>query len=703
MNNNTDYRLRNVKKITLELYCRIFGYESIVVTDETDLLLCKSLKRIKEDTGRWLITPEQIVKGKKYLLVADDLYTVKQNDLDAISFQQFTIDLETVAEIPEYLLKHVGRDDFIERIRGYLAGFEKRGWLVALNIRESLRKELPSYICLEQVKNTDANIGILVICDRDSRNYREFYEKQKHEKRVERYWLTYFLREWINELLLRYYDKLFKKNGIFFVMTNCAWGFDHFLGRDVVPTSEKIEGRSRFSFSSISESVDKNKGFLSQILFCSEDEALDQCEELLRIPQTIEVVPGMVKHINTSGNYLNVSDGRRRTAGLPEDFENTIWLFGGCVFFGYVVPDDGTIASQMQYCLNIREGKKWRVVNLGTWGGNFDNTHLRLKTLPMKKGDIVIVSHAMGNILTVEGVNNWDISKALDDVRISDCMYWDRVVHCGEFGYRLMAGYLLERIQCYLEKEQPKTSPFFLTTDESSDNVVFNELSGKFDSYIQEIKDNVFLKPFKDVKKTGAIVMNCNPFTNGHLYLIETASLEVELLYIFVVEEDKSFFPFEERIELVKRGTSHLKNVCVCRSGTLMISSLTFPGYFVKDNPEQTDIDSTSDVEIFSRIIAPTLGISVRFVGEEPIDYVTREYNEKMKEILPLFGVEVIEIPRKSLDTEKDVPISASLVRRYLQVHDFEKIKEMVPFTTYHYLLEHYQRVGEEKNEVFMR
>ena len=697
MNNNTDYRFRNVKEIALELYCRIFGYESIVVTDEVDLLLCKNLNRVKVDTRKWLITPRQMVKEKKYLLVTNDSLTSEQNDMDVISLQQFAIDLETIAEVPEFLLEYVGRDSFIERVKCYLSGFEKRGWLVLLHIRGSLQKELLYYIRLEQVKNTTGYIGILVVCDRNSRHYKDFYEKHKYENRVECYWLTYFLREWINELLLQYYNEIFKKNHISLVMTNCAWGFDHFLGRGVAPISQKIEARSHFSVSSISEQVEENKRFLSKILNCSEDEALNQFDELCSVPQTMEVMPGLVKHINTSGKYLNISDGQRTTVGIPEHFENTIWLFGGCVCFGYVVQDHGTLASQMQFYLNKREEKKWRVVNLGTWGGNFDNTHLRLKTLPMKKGDIVIVSHAMGNILAVEGVRNWDISKALDDVRISDHMFWDRVVHCGEFGYRLMAEYLLQRIQFYLEEEQIDTSPFFLPTDESSENEIFNGLQEEFDSYIREIKDHDFLKEFKNVKKIGAIVMNCNPFTNGHLYLIETAAFEVELLYIFVVEEDKSFFPFEERIELVRRGIAHLKNVCVCRSGTLMISSLTFPGYFVKDNPEQADIDSTSDVEIFSRVIAPSLGISVRFVGEEPIDNVTREYNEKMKEILPLFGIELIEIPRKRLDSEMDVPISASLVRKYLQVHDFKNIEKMVPLSTYHYLLKHYFNVNENK------
>ena len=52
--------------------------------------------------------------------------------------------------------------------------------------------------------------------------------------------------------------------------------------------------------------------------------------------------------------------------------------------------------------------------------------------------------------------------------------------------------------------------------------------------------------------KIGAIVMNCNPFTLGHRYLVEYAASQVEHLYIFAIEEDKSIFPFVDRFELIK-------------------------------------------------------------------------------------------------------------------------------------------------------
>jgi [citrate (pro-3S)-lyase] ligase len=199
------------------------------------------------------------------------------------------------------------------------------------------------------------------------------------------------------------------------------------------------------------------------------------------------------------------------------------------------------------------------------------------------------------------------------------------------------------------------------------------------DSYLSKLQET----RFSVCGRVGTIVMNCNPFTLGHRYLIEQAALRVRHLFIFVVEEDKSIFPFKERLELVKRGTSDIANVTVLPSGNFIISSLTFVDYFGKSELQDKIIDSTLDVELFGKYIAPTLGVTVRFVGEEPFDTVTRQYNEAMKTILPKFGVELIEIPRK--ETGGGV-ISASRVRKLLDINEWEEISAIVPSTTLEYL-----------------
>ncbi|MDR0986436.1 MAG: adenylyltransferase/cytidyltransferase family protein [Ruminococcus sp.] len=189
--------------------------------------------------------------------------------------------------------------------------------------------------------------------------------------------------------------------------------------------------------------------------------------------------------------------------------------------------------------------------------------------------------------------------------------------------------------------------------------------------------------------KTGAIVMNCNPLTNGHMYLIETAAKEVDNLFIFVVEEDRSEFPFAERLELVKENCVNLQNVTVLPSGKFIISQLTFPEYFLKSDKKELDPSGKpsviNDVTAFAVKIAPALNITVRFAGEEPLDPVTSEYNRVMANLLPFYGVEFKEIKRKE---EAGEVISASRVRKLLVENNLEDLKPLVPEATYRYLKE---------------
>ncbi|MBE6565349.1 MAG: [citrate (pro-3S)-lyase] ligase [Ruminococcaceae bacterium] len=183
----------------------------------------------------------------------------------------------------------------------------------------------------------------------------------------------------------------------------------------------------------------------------------------------------------------------------------------------------------------------------------------------------------------------------------------------------------------------------------------------------------------------GAIVMNCNPFTKGHRYLIEYAASRCDWLNVFVVREDKSLFPFDVRYDLVKRGTADLPNVIVRDGGDYMISSSTFPSYFLKEYSSATRVHANLDVDIFGKFIAPALGISVRFAGEEPFDPVTLEYNKAMIEILPKYGLEKPQIIER-LHSGHEV-ISAGRVRRHLAKGEMDRVRECVPDLTYEFLL----------------
>ena len=184
----------------------------------------------------------------------------------------------------------------------------------------------------------------------------------------------------------------------------------------------------------------------------------------------------------------------------------------------------------------------------------------------------------------------------------------------------------------------------------------------------------------------GAAVMNCNPFTKGHRYLIETAARECDRLYVFVLSEDKSEFSAKDRMEMVRLGTADLPNVTVLPTGPYLISSATFPTYFLKDRDSAEQVHCLLDIEIFTRYYAPKFGITRRYVGTEPLSPMTNQYNEALKAHLPQRGIALHEIPRLELE---DTPISASAVRAHLQKGELEALEALLPKTTYEYLKTH--------------
>ena len=180
-------------------------------------------------------------------------------------------------------------------------------------------------------------------------------------------------------------------------------------------------------------------------------------------------------------------------------------------------------------------------------------------------------------------------------------------------------------------------------------------------------------------EKIGAAVMNCNPFTLGHRYLIETAAVECDHVYIFVLSEDQSRFSAETRMEMVRLGTADIANVTVLPTGPYLISGATFPTYFLKDREAATQVHCRLDIEIFENWFVPRFGITHRYVGTEPLSPMTAQYNAALKENLQ--KTVLVELPRLEAGS---APISASAVRKALDAG--EDIRNMVPETTYRYL-----------------
>ena len=185
-------------------------------------------------------------------------------------------------------------------------------------------------------------------------------------------------------------------------------------------------------------------------------------------------------------------------------------------------------------------------------------------------------------------------------------------------------------------------------------------------------------------KPIGVIVMNANPFTLGHRFLVEQSSELVERLYVVVVREDCSMFSYNERKAMVSQGVRDIGNVVVVDGSDYAVSAATFPTYFLKQLSDATDTQIILDLDLYRRRIAPALGVTIRFFGSEPTDPLTRRYNELMHKQL---GEEhVHEIQRKQ---QEGSAISASRVRKAMMEGCLWDAIQLVPPTTIPYIIGH--------------
>ena len=199
------------------------------------------------------------------------------------------------------------------------------------------------------------------------------------------------------------------------------------------------------------------------------------------------------------------------------------------------------------------------------------------------------------------------------------------------------------------------------------------------------ISDFLASLPAAAGETVGAAVMNCNPFTLGHRYLIETAAKSCDRLYVFVLSEDKGPIRAKDRLEMVRLGTADIANVTVLPTGPYLISSATFPTYFLPQRDKATEVQCLLDIEVFAKYFAPHFHITRRFVGTEPLSALTARYNDVLKAELPNRGIPVEIIPRLE---KGGIPVSASAVRSALKNGDRKLVRSLVPATTFNYLFE---------------
>lgn len=371
---------------------------------------------------------------------------------------------------------------------------------------------------------------------------------------------------------------------------------------------------------------------------------------------------------NESVSYKCFGEGRR-----------ALYLLGPCVVDGMMVDDEDSIAAFLYRELQKYPNADCKVKCFSSNSYNLTIWRQILETLTLYEGDLVVL--VSDNTLSESAFGGRAAScpsdvdlKAIFGRRQAD-WFWNRPVHTNQRGNEAIARaladeYLAEKLE-RLPEARKLAQPGKCCLPQGAEH--------ELQDYLEKVRE-------KELKegKIGGIVMNCNPMTKGHLYLIEEALKRVDFLYIFLVEEDRSEFSFADRMAVVSAVTKKYGNAKAVPSGRFILSYETMPIYFEKARRQEETLDATRDLKIFGEKIAPGLGITVRFVGEEPNDKITYQYNESMKVLLGYYGIRLEELPRLEKDGEA---ISASTVRKYWRSGKLDKVQELVPPETFKMLL----------------
>lgn len=611
---------------------------------------------------------------------------------NSITFRQLIYDLEVFSELPEEIRDEVTLDGFIEFMSYAYKILHKSKWKVMYVGRHKYHSLDSVNAEMFEFWDSSGNLGVdfgyekilLIVCNGNSYYFPKELEKRKW---VEvRYFLT-CIRVYVMSILCRYLREEYSKKGIRLQVVNYSWAINNPVWPMKNPVTTHIHLREKYLLHNMQDLIKRKSGMDFFECVYGKKVSWEYLAEISQIPQRFELELGKLKHLDCQGKYLNICEGERNVFRQPDSWEHTVCFLGGCVFFGYMEDDAHTVPSYLQQKLNEKYPNRWRVVNLATWGGNIDQEYRKLEDVVLRSGDLLLVSYAGLVPLDMQDdeQQQWDVSVALKG--LDGKKYFNSLVHCGRDGYFAVADKIFTLYQEHflqmserlmvVDKETLPIRPLYRR------NIVLRgQYRQDLEKYIEHVK-GILSPPQCLNNKAGAIVMNANPFTKGHKHLIEHAAGKVPYLFVFVVENDASDYSFKDRLAMVRAGINNLHNVGVVGSGTFMISAVTFPGYFLKEKRQFAL--SNLDVKIFGQFIAPALQIGVRFVGSEPFDNVTASYNSILSKELEDVGIRVIEVPRLKMG---QISVSASQVRLYVRTGDWQKVRSLVPYSTYIYMRE---------------
>lgn len=432
---------------------------------------------------------------------------------------------------------------------------------------------------------------------------------------------------------------------------------------------EKSNARDRGAkYRSLKESCLLNGKFI-------EDEKLGK----LWFETKLDLSKGYLRRFHTGDSY-NFADGFRIVYNISRDEKkNNIYLFGSCISCSAWARDEDTLCNQLVRIV----GKNYNVYSKTN---NIENMNLVMRECMFKENDIVLLFFdELTKYKKSKEIHTFDMDRSLRLIPdLGKHMLDGMWQHLDKEAIKILAE---ELIYFLMDHEllnikslgENKKDVCIYTMSHYKKRPMSWEMYGdrELGKWIKKIS---LLK--KENGINGAIVMNCNPMTLGHLYLIQQAQKYVDNLYIFIVEENSSEFSFDDRFSIVCNNLKGMQNLIVLPSGKYILSAGTLEGYFTKKDFEGMSIDASEDLELFLTI-AQYLNITYRFVGSEPKDRFTKLYNEAMKEKLPQYGVEVVEIKRLQIDNNF---VSASDVRKYIALNDWDSVRKIVPPYTFNYL-----------------
>lgn len=410
-------------------------------------------------------------------------------------------------------------------------------------------------------------------------------------------------------------------------------------------------------------------------------------------------------HRDHRSRYVNVIGGYRHTVGQPARWDNAVFVVGNSSVYGMGCEDRHTLPSQLQALLNACAaplGRRYSVFNLGARGQQPYLCFPTLFSLTCRPGDKVILHGLPHAVLERLRADQAFAERAiLPDFsrRARGAELFFDAAHVAHEGQALIAAQLCEHGFASAEArparapEEPALKAALEAVANACTQGANQPEPANADEDLKQFLDEALSRRLPATTR-GALVVNANPFTLGHQHLVEYAASRVDQLYVFVVEEDRSFFDFATRLSLVRAGTSHLKNVTVLRSGRFIMSAQTCPEYFSKEERPSVTVDASRDLDFFGEVIAPALGIQVRFVGEEPHCAVTAQHNAQMRVRLPPLGIRVEEVPRRKAG---GLAISASRVRRAIARGLWRTALPWIPQSTALHLARRFNSDGEQQ------